>query len=266
MTSASGDSSTSARYDTLRDELSLLSTHLLPHERDPIGDYPPQVYTCENAYQVLAHAEFESYFEDRVKDLCIWSVQQWKLSQAVSKVTVSLLSYHSPFLKMGGQGSKPVMDAMSITSRIDDANKRFHRIIKDNHGIRERDIITLLFSRGITSEDIDTGWLATLDSFGISRGWLAHQSASVHRLQSLLDPFSIKGTVDQILDGITELDLKLNKLRSQTLRQTNRKPLQLRPRRQTLHRPWPRRRQGAGGARVAHVLDVRRGPITGDEP
>src|SRR4051794_17081320 len=83
----------SARYRALEAELRVLRAHLLPNPFSPTGLYPDPVYTRTIAYRVLAHAEFESYLEDRVQDLFLTAVASWQNYNKVSKVITCMLAF-----------------------------------------------------------------------------------------------------------------------------------------------------------------------------
>lgn len=102
---------------------------------------------------------------------------------------------------------------IEFVTRIERANSVFHAEVAKNHGIREQNIIQLLLPVGIELSDLDNVWLASIEAFGRSRGSIAHQSASAHRLTSLPDPFSELRTVDALLNGTKDLDEKLNALK-----------------------------------------------------
>jgi len=83
----------------------------------------------------------------------------------------------------------------------------------ENHGIKERNVLKLLLPVGIREHEIETAWLATIDSFGSDRGTTAHQSAS--KPQALPDPKSELETVKAIVKGMIPIDRRLAELRAE---------------------------------------------------
>ena len=61
--------SRSARYIELVKEMHDLKLYLLPKTFDPLGNYTQEELVKTLAFRVLAHAELESYIEDRAFEL-----------------------------------------------------------------------------------------------------------------------------------------------------------------------------------------------------
>ncbi len=68
----------SERYRKLVKELQVLRHHLLPEEFDPTGNYSPEILTRASMFRVLAHAEIESYIEERSWETAIAAVSSWQ--------------------------------------------------------------------------------------------------------------------------------------------------------------------------------------------
>jgi hypothetical protein len=197
----------------LEQELNLLRRHLLPASPNPTGTYAPAVYSRTHGYRVLAHAEFEYYFEERSKELCMWSVDRWNTHGKPSRIIAALLA------NFGSEMGKPkptdpqwVLD-VALTARIASANTKFHQLVDRNNGIKEDNLLKLLLPIGIDMTEVEPAWIATMEAFGRDRGSIAHRLASMHRLTSLPNPFDELETVMQILRGTKDLDEKLNALK-----------------------------------------------------
>jgi hypothetical protein len=79
--------------------------------------------------------------------------------------------------------------------------------IDNNHGIREDNLFQIFYPIGLKMSDMDNTWLATMDSFGISRGEVAHTSI---KTQQPIDPATVfKKITSDILPGLMKLDRKL---------------------------------------------------------
>ncbi len=203
----------SSSFRTLERELKTLRRHLLPAQRSATGVYPKSTYTRVYGYRVLAHAEFEFYFEERAKELCKWSVDRWKNSQKASRVIASLLSYYGYAMSSPKANREQWLAEIDFIAHIEKASTVFHAGVANNHGIKEQNIIQLLLPIGIDPSDLDNVWLANIEAFGRSRGSIAHQSPSAHRITSLPDPFSELQTVGDLLNGTKDLDEKMNALK-----------------------------------------------------
>src|SRR4051812_39432801 len=85
----------SERFQTLKQELTRLREHLLPQVFDPTGSYDDNVFTKALAYRVMAHAEFEAYVEDRVRELYVSAMLIWEQHGRMSKVVACMLAFSS---------------------------------------------------------------------------------------------------------------------------------------------------------------------------
>lgn len=103
-------------------------------------------------------------------------------------------------------------DKIKLVNKAVLAGNSFHNIIEQNHGIKEKNILSLLLPIGIDPDEIDAAWLSGMDSFGAERGLVAHGSQSVYRTQQLPDPESEYNKVILLLSGIRLIDEALNRL------------------------------------------------------
>ena len=197
----------STRYQELEFHLEQLREHFLPTEFEPTGSYEERVFAHTKAYRVLAHAEFESFIEDRVLEIVERSYEQWQnlgtsttalLGITAFKETTSRTS--ESFSEMS-QSPKKYPDLASVVSH---AKKNYNYYVRmENHGIKAKNLIRMLVPLGFTEADIDSEWLATTDAWATSRGEVAHRSAKV-AVQP--DPKLEFGGVNRILKGFSELD------------------------------------------------------------
>lgn len=117
------------------------------------------------------------------------------------------------------KGTKIVKpEKINIAEKIDIAVNSFQKVIQDNHGVKETNILALLLPIGISSHDLDIAWLATMNTFGKNRGVVAHQSATRHRTQQLPDPETELKTVTQITQELLKLDELINNLQKRNLK------------------------------------------------
>ena len=212
----------SPQFRHLEIELHRLRTHMLPRKPSPTGVYRESVVSRTFGYRVLAHAEFEYYFEERAKEICIWCIKSWKRDSKASKSLSTLMSYygyemespkHSKGVIAAADKSRWLSD-ISFDSRINRASRLFHQAISVNHGVKEHNIVQMLLPMGIDYDDLDAAWLAAIDSFAQDRGSVAHVSGSVNRLGSVPDPFTAIHTVENVLlPGAKEIDALINSLK-----------------------------------------------------
>lgn len=77
------------------------------------------------------------------------------------------------------------------------------QVIDRNHGIRQANVLQMTSRIGFLASEFDPVWLAELDSFGASRGVVAHTSG---RTQTPPDPRSESQTVLAVVSGLRLLD------------------------------------------------------------
>jgi hypothetical protein len=189
----------SARLLELKKRLVILRRHLLPGDLSSTGSYSPRVLDRARAYRVLTHAEFETYLEDRCWTIASGAIREWKVDKKPRHVLMSLLSRC---------GSASDSDE-TLDERVGRAGSTFFHTIKNNHGIRESNLLALLQPVGIELADLNGTWVNTVDSFGAARGEVAHTTVGAQRP---IDPRTERTTVTQVRDGFRDLDKLLNSL------------------------------------------------------
>lgn len=211
----------SPRFEQLKTLISTLRTHLLPAAFDPTGSYENQdeVSTRVLAYRVLAHAEIESYFEDRSIEVLSRAREAWDQGH-VSRSALCLIAFSGKAMELPPDTLEaPEDNKRKVWPSLIDVNKKFlpvassfHRMVRnDNHGIKERNLLSLLLPIGINHEHIDPAFLADMDSFGALRGIAAHSSASTTATQAS-DPEVELKRVQTLLPGIEAMDIEFDAL------------------------------------------------------
>jgi len=136
----------------------------------------------------------------------------WWLDQQPRTTLISLMAYCER--NFPAREALAEDDGPDMRERITAAKDEFMRWVRvENHGIKERNVLKLLLPVGIREHEIETAWLATIDSFGSDRGTTAHQSAS--KPQALPDPKSELETVKAIVKGMIPIDRRLAELRAE---------------------------------------------------
>jgi hypothetical protein len=218
----------SKRYGSLSRRIYELRRNLLPRNFDPLGLYSDRIYERTRGFRVLAHAEFESYIEDRCVDIIHRAHVEWKATGSIRPCLLSLIAHHEDIARSGNSipqntmarllGSIPeslsdLSDRSSkhptLSGKIETAKKRYTTYVRErNHGIKERNLLLLLLPLGVEKGEIDTTWLNTTEGWATERGTVAHTSA---KMQVQVDPRSELNTVKQVLKGFQKVDGILEK-------------------------------------------------------
>jgi len=198
----------SARLREFLERLKVLETHFLPMAPNfpPTGQYSKQEEDHARAYVLLVHAEIESYFEDRAQDVVAQAHAHWKRTATCTGTLERLLRYHLDSKKQPWRPITKSEDALSAAVNF------YGSIVKSNHGVKEANLLSMLFPIGLEYHRLDGTWLATMDSFGSIRGVFAH--ATQIKTQQSIDPQSEYKTVRElILPPMRKLDGKISRLR-----------------------------------------------------
>ena len=189
-------------FKNLVQNVNLLKTNLLPNP-NPLGAYSPSELLKIRAFRVLAHAELENYIENVCRDV-LSATQNSTNTSSKNKVEQSLIKYNSVANEKKHFGSAQLKTALG--SYRDSINK--------NHGIKEKNIFTLFIPIGIDIEQIDSTLLAALESYGETRGRIAHNNIShnVAGLALLQDPTVELNEIQNIITALKPVDLSVRRL------------------------------------------------------
>jgi hypothetical protein len=196
----------SGRFRALQSRVSELRNRFLPVSFSQSGDYSETELDNARAFRVLVHAELEHFFEERAVEIADRAFRLFKTTSRPSRPIVHLLSnivgeQHGLPTKLGTQTT-----ALSVTGKVVAQYK--HGITKNN-GIRIPNILQILLPIGILETEIDNAWLSTTDGFGAKRGTTAHSASIMYTI----DPQDDFQTVNQIMNGVRDLDALLNLIR-----------------------------------------------------
>ncbi|WP_299823125.1 hypothetical protein [uncultured Jannaschia sp.] len=179
----------SSHYRELKKNAQSLRKHLLPAKFNPMGDYRERVFTGVVAFRILCHAAIEEYFEVRAIEIAKSALSQCRTTGKVSLPAIALMGFSGrehglpPHTIDPPEPSKKKAwpSEIEIKQRLNDCTSSFvQRISRDNHGVRERNILSMLIPIGIDPVDIDRLFLSEIDNFGMSRGDYAHKAPSIH--------------------------------------------------------------------------------------
>jgi hypothetical protein len=208
---------TSKRWRVLKREVDKLRREFLPDQFDPLGIYanPARVQSHARAFLVLCHAEIESYLEEWAKDIGRASEIVWNSSKRFSKPFVFLLMTLGKRLEVPTKLA--VGSAKDTPQRLTDAAvvlyTEYYTRIRNNHGIKERNVLDLFGPIGVPATALGSTLLPNLDTLGSLRGEHAHHSARA--IQSVLDPETEYKRVDALINELLVLDEWLGKCKRQ---------------------------------------------------
>lgn len=200
------------RYKQLRIELTRLRNHFLPREWDDTGTYSERKLDRARAYRILAHAEIEYYIENIVLDIVEDKYNEWLQAKKPSYVILCLVAAS----KIGWEDIEsedgiieiePIKikrEDESIHQMIERSIKQYREIVKNNNGVKTRDIKRLIMPLGLALSDLDQTFINNLNSFGGQRGFIAHTSRL--GVKNIPDPKSEKESIDLLLRGLKEFD------------------------------------------------------------
>jgi RiboL-PSP-HEPN len=196
--------SVSRRFKTLVNRLGNLRVHFLPGKFNPIGKYSRREDDLARAYVVLAHAELEAYIEDRASEIAHRAEINWQTKRRHSQVIRKLCASHNV------RANQPWMPFTKDPLRITSALQSYKALVGSNHGIKETNLMKLVFPLGIQYQTIDPALINDLDTFGSFRGGIAHSSIKTQQ------PIDIEGQykkVEVIIKRLKAFDRKINNLR-----------------------------------------------------
>lgn len=208
----------SERFKELESRLSELRKNLLPAEFSPTGQYTDKEQDCARGYRLLAHAEIESYLEDISRETVTEAIRLWKKERKPSRSLISFLaSYHSSWNVSDQISNEEIIQIAksrinakeSISKVIDLAQTQYLQRLKDNHGVKENNLFTLIIPTGVDVSELDSTWLTNLNNFGSLRGNAAHNSKLATDEINPKDEFS---RINSLLVGLKQLDKIMEEL------------------------------------------------------
>lgn len=204
--------SKSVRYRQLVAQINKLETHLLPSKPNPLGFYRSHYYSKTYAYRVLSHAEIESYIEDRVIEIADKAISRFQKDQKISKTSLALIAFCGKTLEKPPDSiNVPNQNLLYYKTKISTSYTVFRAVVANNNGIREKNLLGLLLPIGINIDDVDRNLILKLDTFGKSRGTVAHSSRK--SLAQKPNPQDELNTVKGIITDLLGLDELINSLR-----------------------------------------------------
>lgn len=170
------------------------------------GNYTKKESDSIRSYVLLIHAEIEAYLEKICEEKSKKVLSDWILKRKKSHSLSSLCCYISPEINWEKDRNSDNMEhrLQRIVTHYLKSN------IAMNHWIKKSNILSLLLPIWIEINQIDQTWLITMDSFGSTRGIIAHSS---HRTQSQIDLITEKNRINySIIPEIKVIDNLIKKI------------------------------------------------------
>ena len=192
---------TPKRLQRLLTRLDKLEAHLMPPAFSLTGRYSPRQHDHTKAFLLLVHAELESYFEDRARRLVTTAEARYQSKGVCTPVLSRLLVYHNAAKDELGPVSQNAV-SKAINYYLDHLDK--------NHGIKEKNLLTIFLPLGISHVDLDAQLVAACNQLSQKRGQFAHASFKTHQQ---VDPKTERDNIRRnILPELRNLEKRLNAL------------------------------------------------------
>lgn len=201
------------RFRQLDRRLAELEKHLLPPVREDLR-YTAKDRDYLRSYLVLCHAEIEACIEDLARNVMRKARDRWRKDGRARPPLVALVAFHEggfgapakALVYRGSRKAPPTLD-----ERIGTAFEAYDDFVrKENHGVREPNLLRVLLPIGVRESDLDPPWVAQMNTFGGRRGSVAHSSAGA--IKSAPDPAGAREEILAIVAGLEQLDSLLAKL------------------------------------------------------
>jgi hypothetical protein len=179
----------------------------------PASDYQPADYLDSRAFVVLVHGVVEDYLEGIVLEVADSALRGFA-ADSIPRSTLLALLAHTPSAtarppEQRGGGPWLVRDAISK------ARDALVTTTRDNQGIKERHVLSLVLPVGIKESDLSTTWLSYMTDLGEVRGRVAHSGRPRPGASTPLDPGDALKAGRFVLPGLCRLDRRLVLLRDE---------------------------------------------------
>lgn len=176
-----------------------------------VGKYTDSQKKYVMSYIVLSHAIFENYLEKVSLNTLTLAREKWVKFKIIHPPIAYILAYYGNAFenfpkKINLQQNEQKTTVSSFEDRLARVVTLYNKDnLKENHGIKEENILRLLLPIWIDISDLNQGWISTIDSFAVLRGEIAHTGS----VSKEINHQDILKTVDLIVSGIKEIDSKL---------------------------------------------------------
>ena len=215
----------SVRYRQLCAQIKSLRRHFLPCRFSPTGSYKKidRISVRSLGFRILSVAEIESYLEDRCVQIAKTALDSW-LNNELYSIPLQCITVFSDvkyermpsYLVQKPKDQKDWDDLVSPRQRIIKAVEKYLAFVqKENHGIRESNLMALLIPIGLDLRLLDSTFIDRIDFLGSIRGDAAHTSCSM-ALKIGVDPEVEFTEVRKVLEGLIVVDHSLNGILAKT--------------------------------------------------
>jgi hypothetical protein len=151
------------------------------------------------AFRLLMHAEIEDFLERKAKE------NLDKINDRLVKSTTGSFRLFPELFYIATVVNRPldstrVFDIASLKTHISTMIGTAKGIIKENHGIKAQSFNTLSVFAGKTADEVDSTLLASLSSYGKSRGDVAHQGT--RHSSTINAPSAEFASAEDLVDGL----------------------------------------------------------------
>lgn len=138
----------------------------------------------------------------------------WKQHKHVSSVTMHLLAFSGREMQTPpdtleaptDNKKKTWLEFIDISYRFEKSVSDFIRLVtKENHGIKERNIMSMMLPIGVHHSSCDQLLMTNLDQLGEARGLVAHNSTTAYVTQSV-DPKDEYARIKRLVQDLRPLD------------------------------------------------------------
>lgn len=205
---------------SLRDNIKTLRQHLLPKRFRSSGNYDKEIFTRVVAFRVLSHGAIEEYFEDRAIEIARLAHVSCRDNGRISLTAACLVAFSAgesrppPDTIDPPQPTRASLWAAEIDFRERlgvCASRYISRIKNESHGVREKNVLSILIPIGIRADRIDRLFLSEIDNFGKTRGEYAHSGVASH-VRKRPNPKDELAKVNKIIEMITPIDQEMDEL------------------------------------------------------
>jgi hypothetical protein len=201
-------------YKILKKRIAELRNHFIPFNCSKLFLFTDLQEDQARAYRLLIHAEIENYLETCVANIVNKHLSNWKKSKSFSKTLFCLIvKYNKSIFLIKNASYKATKDIITSSVLIqqtilDDliqkaVNAHIDTVRKNNNGIKEKNLISILEPIGIALINLDPIWLGDMNTFGSLRGNVAHKAKAV---AGRINPKDELSRVVSLMNGIKKLD------------------------------------------------------------
>jgi hypothetical protein len=172
----------------------------IPLNRDPTSHELDMIAS----FKLLMHSEIETFIEDRVTFAIAESVQKWNNQKLPTRCLFNLVVRWYPWFEKERNPFVSPQSVQQIEDLVSTCARKARDEISQNNGIKQAAFTRLAYSGGLLNDDLSGTLLASLESYGASRGDVAHKA--VGRVSSLNDPRVEADDARQLVQLLEQFD------------------------------------------------------------